>query len=167
MTVPVGGRLIGIAHRPARRAPMVLVETIGVNADAGLDGDHKGVKFPRRGVTVLAREDWETAIATLADLAGPVPLPWTARRANLLIEGLSLPRARTAIMAIGPLRLEVTAQTYPCRWMDQVHPGLMKALAADWRGGVSCRVIEGGQIRLGDPVSVISSPPVRAIKLPG
>ena len=113
------GRLIGIAGRSAPRAPMQCVETGAIAAGAGLAGDHKGDKFPRRGITILAREDWEAALAELTDLASlvpsPVPLPWTVRRANLLVEGVRLPRARGAIVAVGEVMLEVTAQTYPCR----------------------------------------------------
>lgn len=161
------GRLIGIARRDAPRAPMQCVESGDIVSGAGLVGDHKGVKFARRGVTILACEDWQAALAELTDLAGPVPLPWTVRRANLLVEGLRLPRARGAIIAIGPVRLEVTAQTYPCRRMEAAHRGLLKALAPDWRGGVTCRVLEGGPVRLGDLIQVLSSPAEREIRLPG
>jgi hypothetical protein len=45
------GRLIGIARRPAHRAPMQTVETALIEAGGGVEGDHKGKKFPRRGVT--------------------------------------------------------------------------------------------------------------------
>lgn len=161
------GRLVGIARRPARRAPMTLVEAADVVTGAGIDGDHKGVRFPKRGITILAREDWLAAVAMLTDLAGPVPLPWTARRANLLTDGVDLPQAAGAIIAIGPVRLEVTAQTYPCRRMEEAHLGLMKALASDWRGGVSCRVLEGGRIALGASVAVLSSSKPHRPKLPG
>jgi MOSC domain-containing protein YiiM len=165
------GRLVGIARRSARRAPMQLVETADVTTGAGIDGDHKGVRFPKRGITILAREDWEAAIALLTDLAGPDfakagPLPWTARRANLFVEGVDLPQAAGALVAIGPVRLEVTAQTYPCRRMEEAHPGLMKALGPDWRGGVTCRVLDGGPITLGDPVTVLSSPKPHRPRLP-
>lgn len=161
------GQLIGIARRPAPRARMATIEVAGVTAGAGLDGDHKGAKFPARGITVLSREAWETAIAELTDLAGPVPLPWIVRRANLLVEGVVLPQARGAILVIGPLRLEVTAQTYPCRRMEEAHPGLLKALAPDWRGGVCCKVIEGGRIALGDAVAVLFRPQSKRTSLPG
>ena len=160
------GRLIGIAGRPARRASMLLRTDGVITAGAGLDGDHKGAKFPGRGITIMAAEDWAAVIAELTDLAGPVPLPWTARRANFLVEGLRLPRARGAIIGIGQIRLEVTAQTYPCRRMDEVHPGLLKALAPDWRGGVTCRVLVGGRVHVGDLVEVVSSPPERIVRLP-
>ncbi len=146
---------------------MELVDEVAVMADAGLEGDDKGLKFPRRGVTLLAREDWQAAIDELADLAGPVPLPWTARRANLLVEGVRLPAVRGAIILVGTVRLEVTAETWPCRRMEQTHPGLMKALASDARGGVTCRVVEGGIVHIGDEAVVTVRPPARRPRLPG
>ncbi len=161
------GTLIGIARRPRVRAPMEEIAAVDVTAGAGLDGDHKGLKFPRRGVTILSREDWEAAIAGLADLAGPVPLPWTTRRANLLVEGLALPQAKGAIITVGPLLLEVTAETYPCSRMEAAHRGLLRALAPYWRGGVTCRVVEGGRIELGARVVVVSSPKPHRPRLPG
>jgi MOSC domain-containing protein YiiM len=36
--------------------------------------------------------------------------------------------------------------------MDEAHDGLREALSADWRGGVYGKVLEGGPIRIGDPV---------------
>jgi MOSC domain-containing protein YiiM len=146
---------------------MRLVEQVTITAGAGLDGDHKGGKFPRRGVTMLAREAWAEAIAALGDLAGEVPLPWTTRRANLLVEGVALPRAAGALLRVGPVLLEVTAQTVPCARMDEAHPGLRKALSPDWRGGVTCRVLEGGLVAIGGEVAVLLSPPERRIRLPG
>lgn len=148
------GRLVAIARRDAPRAPMEEIAHGVVSAERGLEGDHKGLKFPRRQITILSQEAWERAIAELTDLAGPVPLPWTMRRANLLVAGVMLPRGPGGLVKIGPLLLEVTAQTYPCKRMDQAHPGLLKALGPDWRGGVTTRVVEGGAIAVGDPVEI-------------
>lgn len=145
---------------------MEAIEQIRIDAGLGLDGDHKGVKFPRRGVTLLELEAWEAAIAELADLAGPVPLPWTARRANLLVAGIRLPQGKGGLIAIGDVRLEVTAETYPCRRMEEEHPGLLRALAMDGRGGVTCRVIAGGLVRVGDAIDVLSRPKVHRPRLP-
>jgi MOSC domain-containing protein YiiM len=143
------------------------VDRVTIDAGRGLEGDHKGGRFPSRGVTLLARESWDEALAALADLAGPVALAWTVRRANLLVEGIVLPRARGAIVRVGPVLLEVTAQTFPCRRMEQAHAGLMKALAPEWRGGVCCRVVTGGVVEIGDAVELISSPPEPRARLPG
>lgn len=168
----MSGRLIGIAWRGARRAPMQTVDRIEIRPEFGVKGDHKGAKFKRRAVTVLAREDWEAALADVAgdasDLFGEKPsLAWTARRANLLVEGLRLPRAVGARLSVGPILLEVTYPTTPCARMDEALCGLRRALHPEWRGGVTCSVIEGGEVRLGDAVAVVSSPPERRIRLPG
>lgn len=145
---------------------MEVLTAAEVSLAAGLDGDFKGAKYPRRQITILTVESWSAALADLRDLAGPVPLPWTARRANLLVEGVALPRAKGGVVRIGEVVLEVTGQTWPCARMDEVHLGLLKALARDWRGGVTCAVRQSGCIVVGDEVHVLLSPPEHRIHLP-
>lgn len=167
MTYHPAGRLIGIAWRNAVRAPMQEIDTGRISIERGLEGDHKGPKFPRRQITVLAKEAWEQALSQLKDAdGGPVRLPWTTRRANLLVEGIGLPKARGAILRIGPVRLEVTNPTQPCNRMEEAFPGLLKALHPDWRGGVTCRVLESGDVKIGDDVEILLSPPEHVIRLP-
>jgi len=161
------GWLVGIARRAERRAPMEEIATGSISRAAGLAGDFKGAKYPLRQITLLSREAWETALLDLRDLVGVPPIPWTARRANLLVEGIALPRGKGARLRVGPVALEVTGVTWPCRRMDEVHPGLLKALAQNARGGVTCTVSNDGEVRLGDLVEVLFDPPVRTIRLPG
>jgi MOSC domain-containing protein YiiM len=156
------GRLIGIARRPVRRALMQEIAEGPISVDAGLVGDCKGVKYPRRQITVLAHEAWHAALAELGDPG----LAWTARRANLLVAGVELPRAKGGILRVGQVRLEVTSQTYPCARMDETRHGLLKALARDWRGGVTCRVLVGGHVALGDAVEVLVRPQEAIPRLP-
>lgn len=154
------GRLIGIARREAVRAPMEEIASGSITVERGLEGDHKGPKFPRRRITVLQRGAWEEALAELGHAdGGRVVLPWTVRRANLLVEGVHLPRARGGIFRIGPVKLEITYPTQPCRRMEEAFPGLLKALSPAWRGGVTCQVVEGGVVRVGDAVEVLYAPP--------
>lgn len=134
---------------------MQIIDEGCISIATGLEGDSKGAKFPRRQITILSAEAWQEALAAV----GQPDLPWTARRANLLVRGIVLPRARGAVLAIGGVRLEVTEQTYPCRRMEEACAGLLKALAPDWRGGVTCRVTAGGVVRLGDAIAVLVSPP--------
>jgi MOSC domain-containing protein YiiM len=159
------GRLIGIARRDARRAPMELIERGRITIEAGLEGDWRGPKHEARRITVITREGFDAARAELpADAAG---LPWTARRANLLVEGVRLPHVIGGVLQVGPVILEITGETAPCGRMDEAYPGLLKALHPDWRGGVSCRVIEGGDIALGDSVEILIAPEERVRTLPG
>ena len=156
------GRLVGIALRAARLEPMEEVNSASITLAAGLEGDHKGAKFPDRQLTVLSVEAWRLA----AEDAGKPDLPWTSRRANLLVESVLLPRAAGGVLRVGEVVLEVTGQTVPCKRMDDTLPGLRKSLHADWRGGVTCRVQQGGLVKLHDPVAVLVSPPQRMIRLP-
>jgi len=50
---------------------------------------------------------------------------------------------------------------------DLSRHGLRKALHPEWRGGVTCKVLEGGRVAIGDEVAIVQSPPERQIKLPG
>jgi MOSC domain-containing protein YiiM len=164
------GRLLAIARRPKRGAPMEEVSSLDIVVGGGLDGDHKGRRFPRRGVTVLALEDWHAALDDLAHAAAldaRPDIPWIARRANLLVSGIRLPRARGGIVKIGPVVLEVTYPTQPCDQMDKVRMGLKKALHPNWRGGITCVVLEGGTVSVGAPAAVLVDPPEKKIRLPG
>lgn len=158
MTAPAQGTLIGIARRAAPRAPMEELREGTITIDTGLAGDYRSARSVNRRITVLAREAWEEALSELKIASGKVRLPWTARRANLFVEGVALPKIRGGLLRVGPVLLEVTYPTEPCQRMDEAYSGLMAALQPDWRGGICCRVIEGGAIAIGDAVMHPSSP---------
>ena len=142
------GILLGIARAPALRAALVEIDEAEVGVAEGIGGDARGRKAGRQ-VTVLFREGWESACRELG-----VTLPWVARRTNLLVEGIAPPR-EGGQLRIGDLVLEVTQETQPCHLMEAAHRGLKRALTPEWRGGVCCRVVKGGGIRVGDHVDVL------------
>ena len=148
------GRLLGIARKARPRGVVETVERATVGLRTGIEGDHRGVLKPngrgRRQVTAMALADWRAA---LSDLGEPA-IAWSDRRANLLIDGLDLPRERGALLRVGDAIFEITGECDPCRRMDSVAPGLEAALAPDWRGGRTMRVIAGGAIAIGDPVAI-------------
>jgi hypothetical protein len=51
------GRLLSIARKARKRAPMEELGRVSVSALAGLDGDYRG-RLGRRQVTILFAEDW-------------------------------------------------------------------------------------------------------------
>ena len=64
---------------------------------------------------------------------------------------------RGRALAHGDLVLEITGECGPCTRMDEQYEGLTAALMADWRGGVTCRVISGGRVAVGDAVEAIEA----------
>lgn len=140
-----------------------------ITTESGLEGDHKGAKFKDRQITAISLEQWQSALEALALLEGGATpkLDWTVRRANLLVQGVRLPRARGGIVRVGPVKLEITGPTLPCSRMEEAYAGLLKALHPEWRGGITARVLEGGDVSVGDEVEVLLCPPEKTIRLPG
>lgn len=160
----MAGRIIALARRGSRRAPMEVLSEAEITTEVGLVEDHKGARFPKRQVTVLSLEDWHAALDDLG-LAHEA-LDWTARRANVLVQGLRLPRVKGARLGLGDAELEVTGETVPCHRMDEAHEGLRKALASKWRGGLTLRVVRGGRVSVGAPVTILLHPPETVRRLP-
>lgn len=141
--------LLGIAYKQYRKGPMLELEAATLSTTEGLVGDHRG-KPGKRQITVMSLEDWQTACEELG-----VTMEWTGRRANLLVDSLPLYQSQGRHMRIGEVILEITGETDPCSRMEEVQQGLFQALQPQWRGGVTCRVIQGGSIACGDDVELI------------
>ena len=144
----MSGKLVGIARAAELRAPLQEIQSSTISVEAGIDGDARGRKLNRQ-VTVLFRESWDDACRELG-----VTLPWTTRRANLLVAGVAAPQSTGGKIQIGDVTLEIKQETDPCYLMDKAHEGLKSALTPKWRGGVCCKVLSGGSIRVGDAVSI-------------
>lgn len=136
------------------------VEVAEISEAHGVLNDSRG-RPGKRQVTVLAREDWEAACQPIQR-----SLPWTARRANLLVEGIPLQNSTGSILHLGEVQLEVTGETDPCARMDEFQQGLWDQLKPHWRGGVCCRVLRGGTIAKGIPIEIQYSNDVRVSQPP-
>lgn len=145
------GRLSGVARREKKRAPMETLQNAQVSAETGVANDFRGSPG-RRQVTVISAAAWRSACADLQR-----ELPWTTRRANLLVEDIDLADSTDSVIHIGAVRLLVTGELDPCSRMDEQCPGLTSALTPEWRGGVSCAVLQGGDVSLGDTVTLQSA----------
>ncbi len=142
--------LQGIAYRLKSKGEMHITQGTQVTPERGVESDYRGHPHKRQ-VTVLSVEDWQRACDELK-----LDLHWTIRRANLLVENISFSPASVGdVIQIGDLRLQITRETDPCQRMEEAQSGLMKALTPDWRGGACCRVVNGGDIVVGDAVEVI------------
>lgn len=144
------GKLIGIARRDRKRAPMQELDSAAIHVETGVALDSRG-KPGKRQVTVLSARVWHEVCSELG-----ADIPWTTRRANLLVKDIDLPTRMEGLLRIGEVQLQINAETDPCSRMDEQCPGLRDALKPDRRGGVSCSVIKGGAVKIGDPVSFVT-----------
>ena len=143
-------QLLDIAFRTKSRAIMQTKAESMVSKVAGVEGDFRG-KPGKRQVTILSLEQWQLACADVG-----IALPWTVRRANLLVDGVCFESNMVGKqIKIGQLILLITCETDPCSRMDAQHRGLTQSLTPDWRGGVCCRVIADGRIKIGDEITII------------
>lgn len=129
---------------------MHTISSAMVGTETGVSPDYRGLPGKRQ-VTVLSKEAFDAACTELES-----SLAWTIRRANLLISGIELENSSGKQLRVGDLILEITGETEPCYRMDEQHEGLKSALQSAWRGGVTCRVIQSGSIKIGDEVQLIT-----------
>ncbi len=147
------GRLAWIGLRPARRAPLVAVERAEVTIESGLVGDrYAGRPGGPRQVTLIQAEDL-AAIAGFLGRAEPAS-PFELRR-NLVVEGINLLGLADKRFRVGDVLLEATGGCHPCSRMNEIL-GEGGYNAVRGRGGLTARVIEGGEIAVGDAVRVAS-----------
>ena len=143
------GRLSGIARRDAKRATMETLDRAEISTAAGVAGDFRG-RPGKRQVTVISSRAWQAACEELGR-----DIPWTTRRANLLVDDMDLPQQAGGTLEIGDVRLKVTMEVDPCSRMEEQVAGLQGALSPEWRGGVACTVIAGGTVSVGDDVRLV------------
>ena len=128
---------------------METIDSVYVDEKTGLSGDIRGTALKRQ-VTLLSAKAWSEVCHELE-----ADLPWTTRRANILIENIDFHQDTDYKIQIGEVLLLVTRQTDPCSRMDEQYSGLTNALMSDWRGGVCCSVVKGGNLSLGDEVKLM------------
>jgi MOSC domain-containing protein YiiM len=146
-----GARVERLWIKRARRGAMDEVEEARLVGGKGIESDANFGRG-RRQVTVIEREAFEDIRSALPD-ADPA-----MRRANVMVSGVPLAQTRDRVLRIGDVRLHIRGETRPCERMDAQCPGLTAALDPDWRGGVYAVVLDDGEIRVGDRVSLEDGP---------
>lgn len=138
-------KAIAIKNRP--RVAMQVIDSAQVTVANGILGDFRGTQRGRQ-ITLLSESAWHKACAEVGS-----ELPWTTRRANLLVDNIEFDASYVGkTVRIGDVELRVTEETDPCSRMDAQHQGLTAALTPEWRGGICCDVIKAGNIKIGDQV---------------
>ena len=144
-------KIVDIAIRSHKRAPMQNLVRARISKEAGLADDFRG-KPGKRQVTVMSVDSWQRACDELG-----LTLDWTLRRANLLIQGYEFSENDIGnVISLGDIELKICEETDPCPRMDEQQPGLTQALMPAFRGGVCCQVLQGGELAIGDELKVVT-----------
>jgi len=148
-TFPRSGEVEWIGIRSKRRAPLVALDEVEAVAGVGLVGDHYVSKTNGKRQVTLIQQEHLTAVAQI--LGNAEVLAESVRR-NIVVSGINIYALRDRKFRIGEVVLEGAGTCDPCSRMEEVlGPGGYNAMRG--HGGIVCRILEGGTIRIGDPVT--------------
>lgn len=153
--VQIGERTIQSGIRKVPVPERVAVGPDGLHGDHILNRKHHG--GPDQAVYVYTAEDY----ACWAEALGEPPNPGTFGE-NLTLSGFESAGIRVGErLQIGPVLLEVTAPRIPCNTLAAVmgDPAFVKRFRQARRPGLYLRVLVGGDVGAGDPVTRLPGPP--------
>ena len=147
------GELTWIGVRPGRRLDMQSLTQVNAVANLGLQGDHRMEKTPGSGrqVTIISEE----YIQMISHYLGNKAVHAQQLRRNLVIKNINLSALRYQQFQIGDAIFEAGALCHPCQRMEQVL-GKGGIAAMMGHGGLCCKVIQSGSIKVGDAVHLMS-----------
>lgn len=154
-TLPQVGRVDWIGIRPERKAPMLICNSVQLQAGRGIIGDRYHGNSGKRQVTLIQSEH----LAAIAGYLARENLDPALLRRNIAVSGINLLALKDKQFCIGDAVLEYTGLCHPCSAMETIF-GAGGYNAVRGHGGITARILEGGIIRVGDKVNV---PPIRSL----
>ena len=149
-TIPQVGTVEWLSIRPARKEPVQLVQSITIDEETGIVGDHfSGKPGSKRQVTLIQAEHLPVIAAILqTDEIDPILL-----RRNIVVRGINLQSLRNLEFQIGDAILFGTGPCAPCSRMEEnLGPGGYNAMRG--HGGITAKVIQSGKVSVGDQVAI-------------
>jgi MOSC domain-containing protein YiiM len=145
------GQVVWIGLRPASRKPMKEATEVAVT-QTGLEGDRATKNSPtnKRQVTLIQHEHLMAAASFLGkDFIDP-----KLTRRNIVVKQMNLNALKGRKFSIGTAVLEMTGFCYPCSRMEE-NLGVGGFNAMRGHGGITCRVVQIGEIKIGDEIKVL------------
>lgn len=149
---PRKGVVQWIGLRPEKKAPLKQVTSVMVNIENGLEGDHfAGQYSKKRQVTLIQAEHF----AAVASMMGVESIDPGITRRNIVVKGINLLALKEKQFKIGEVVLETTGLCHPCSRMEtNLGEGGYNAMRG--HGGITAKVVKGGEIRQGDEVEAMN-----------
>ena len=144
-------KVVSIAVRPAKKAPLKLIIEAELDTDNGLNGDHYSGRSGKRHLTLISQQE----IDQTANLLNKEEIDPLLTRRNLLYSGPTITDNEKRMIGIGDsCIIEITGPCDPCHQMDKnFGEGAEKAMKG--RAGLTARVLRKGKIKPGDELFFI------------
>jgi MOSC domain-containing protein YiiM len=145
---PAPGRLVWIGLRPNKRATVLAVEAAEARVGVGLVEDHYAARGSgKREITLIQAEH----LAVIGALLGEPPIEPGRLRRNLVVAGINLLALKDQRFRVGDVLLEGAGLAHPCsRMEEELGEGGYNVMRG--HGGITARVLDGGQLRVGSAV---------------
>ncbi|MBI3872485.1 MAG: MOSC domain-containing protein [candidate division Zixibacteria bacterium] len=141
------GTVVSIHRVRQNGDPAESLQEIAVREDFGLEGDYRSGPGKSRQLTLIGLE----GLAAAARVLGR-PVPEGASRRQIVVRGIDLRVLLGQKLQVGSILVSVEHDCHPCGRMDEtIGPGGQAAL--EGRSGVTCRVLSGGLLKVGDIVA--------------
>ena len=149
-TMPQQGKVEWIGIRPKRLLEVQSLSEVQANPDTGLVGDHfKKSSTGKRQVTLIQQEHLDV----VARILGKKEIAPELLRRNIVVSGINLLALKHQQFQVGEVLLETTGICAPCSRMEE-NLGVGGYNSMRGHGGVTARIIEGGEIKIGDIVQL-------------
>lgn len=139
------GKVEWIGIRTAKQAEVVAVTSIMLDPACGAEGDHYAGRSGTRQVTLIQAEH---LVAVAKMLHCELVKPEQVRR-NIVVSGINLLALKNKSFQLGTAVLEYTGLCQPCSRMEDTL-GIGGYNAMRGHGGITARVVQPGQVQLGD-----------------
>jgi Uncharacterized protein conserved in bacteria len=151
--IPQKGNVEWIGVRAKKKEDLSAVESIKVNKGSGLVGDHfKFSSSGKRQVTLIQKEH----LNVISSILGEKRIDPKLTRRNIVVSGINLLSLKHQKFRIGSVILETTGICAPCKRMEEnLGSGGYNAMRG--HGGITAKVIEEGEIKLGDKIEIIKN----------
>ena len=147
-SIPQQGRVEWIGIRPQRMLEVQSVSQVNADPETGLEGDHfKKSSTGKRQVTLIQQEHLDV----VARILGKSEIPPELLRRNIVVSGINLLALKQQQFQVGEVLLETTGICAPCSRMEE-NLGAGGYNSMRGHGGITAKIIQGGQIQIGDVV---------------